>query len=152
MAVHHVRALKLVREAVDSEYDSRLGTDGNQEPASELREGAADDAALLISLASPPGGKFTQNRYSLTCRERTCPGSDPGFSLDHGLPGIGRGYGGSSPSESCPSVVVDHAAFHPACDHDDLPGDMAREDVGGEDDDLGGDVLRLRDLAESHRP
>ena len=32
----------------DSEDDSRLGTDGNQ-PGQELREGAADDAALLIS-------------------------------------------------------------------------------------------------------
>ncbi|MET0561429.1 MAG: hypothetical protein ABW012_07470, partial [Gaiellaceae bacterium] len=31
----------------DSDSDSRLGTDGNQ-PRLELREGAADDAALLI--------------------------------------------------------------------------------------------------------
>jgi hypothetical protein len=40
--------LKLFPVAADSEDDSRLGTDGNQEPASELREGAADDAALLM--------------------------------------------------------------------------------------------------------
>jgi hypothetical protein len=32
----------------DSGNDSRLGTDGNQ-PRLELREGAADDAALLIA-------------------------------------------------------------------------------------------------------
>ena len=42
-------ALKGLLLNADSEIDSRLGTDGNQ-PGLELREGAADDAALLIPL------------------------------------------------------------------------------------------------------
>ena len=40
-------ALKAPGAVADSDSDSRLGTDGNQ-PGLELREGAADDAALLI--------------------------------------------------------------------------------------------------------
>jgi hypothetical protein len=40
-------ALKASTARADSEVDSRLGTDGNQ-PGLEHREGAADDAALLI--------------------------------------------------------------------------------------------------------
>ena len=45
--------LKAVRGHADSESDSRLGTDGNQ-PWLELREGAADDAALLIRPRASP--------------------------------------------------------------------------------------------------
>jgi hypothetical protein len=41
-------ALKAQTAGADSEIDSRLGTDGNQ-PGLERREGAADDAALLIA-------------------------------------------------------------------------------------------------------
>ena len=46
-------ALKTSAADADSECDSRLGTDGNQ-PCLELREGAADDAALLISPVRGP--------------------------------------------------------------------------------------------------
>ena len=42
------RGLKALGGRADSDSDSRLGTDGNQ-PGLELREGAADDAALLIA-------------------------------------------------------------------------------------------------------
>jgi hypothetical protein len=44
-----VAATRLKRSVAraDSDNDSRLGTDGNQ-PCLELREGAADDAALLF--------------------------------------------------------------------------------------------------------
>jgi hypothetical protein len=42
-----VSPLKPVSVVADSEEDSRLGTDGNQ-PGLERREGAADDAALLM--------------------------------------------------------------------------------------------------------
>ena len=40
--------LKARLAPADSDSDSRLGTDGNQ-PGLERREGAADDAALLIA-------------------------------------------------------------------------------------------------------
>ncbi len=48
-------------------------------------------------------------------------------------------------------VVVDDSAFHPARHRDDLPTDVAGENVGGEHDDLGSDILGLADLAQSHR-
>jgi hypothetical protein len=44
-------------------------------------------------------------------------------------------------------LFVDDAAFHAAGDDDHLAGDMARELVGREDDDLACNVLRLGDLA-----
>jgi hypothetical protein len=47
---------------------------------------------------------------------------------------------------------VDDASFHATCDGYDLAGDVARESIRREDDDLCRDVLWLRDLAQSHRP
>ena len=44
------------------------------------------------------------------------------------------------------------AALHPAGDGDELAGDMSRQALGREDDDLRGDVLRGRDLAKRHCP
>ena len=43
------------------------------------------------------------------------------------------------------------APLHPAGDGDELACDVAGEALGGEHDDLRGDVLGLRDLAERHR-
>jgi hypothetical protein len=50
-----------------------------------------------------------------------------------------------------PLVVVHHSALHAAGHHDYLAGDMTRNLVGCEGDDLPCDVLRLSDLAERHR-
>jgi len=47
--------------------------------------------------------------------------------------------------------LVDDAALHSARDRHDLTGDVPRELVRGEDDDLAGDVVRLSDLAQRHR-
>ena len=55
-------------------------------------------------------------------------------------------------SMPAPSGVVDDAAFHAAGDGDHLAGDMAGQDRRRQDDDLVGDVLGLRDLAQGHRP
>ena len=47
---------------------------------------------------------------------------------------------------------MDDSAFHAAGDRDHLAGDVARELVRGQDDDLARDVIRLRHLAQGHRP
>jgi hypothetical protein len=62
-----LESLKLAFTGADSETDSRLGTDGNQEPAAELREGAADDAALLTFLAC---GQIGAELTHLLCQAR----------------------------------------------------------------------------------
>ncbi len=106
-------ALKWVRGAADSEDDSQLGTDGNHEPAAERREGAADDAALLI----PAVDRLGRTWHTFTRRNRTCPGSDPGFSpsptsLDFGgIDGRLVRFGQVRRTFSCTR------SFLPACDH-----------------------------------
>jgi hypothetical protein len=49
--------LKPVGDRADSEGDSRLGTDGNHNQARD-REGAADDAALLMRKTGVRSGGF----------------------------------------------------------------------------------------------
>src|SRR5439155_7202174 len=69
----------------------------------------------------------------------------------------GRRRAGPSPflgSGAAPqrSGLVERPTLHSSGDGDELPGDVTREDVRGEDHDLDGDVLWLRDLAQGHRP
>ena len=45
---------------------------------------------------------------------------------------------------------MNRSAFHASRHDDQLARDVAGERVGGEDDDLCGDVLRAGDLAECH--
>lgn len=49
-------------------------------------------------------------------------------------------------------IVMDDATLHAAGDRDHLAGDMTGEHVGGENDDLGGHIVGLSDLAQGHRP
>ena len=49
------------------------------------------------------------------------------------------------------SVGMDRSAFHASGHDDKLPRDVARERLGGEDDDLRGNVVRAGDLAKRHR-
>ena len=70
----------------------------------------------------------------------------------HAAVGDDRRPGGETFEEAAHGVGVDGAAFHPAGDGDELAGDVARELVGGEDDDRARDVLGDGDLAQRHRP
>src|SRR5919109_4554806 len=58
---------------------------------------------------------------------------------------------GSTSSQWAMKSVVEDTAFHPACDRNDLAGDVPGDLVGGERDDLARDVLGSRHLAERHR-
>ena len=73
LPVARFQGLKASWPTADSESDSRLGTDGNQ-PGLERREGAADDAALLIA------GKGTE-RGSRQAPAHPSPASSSGEEL-----------------------------------------------------------------------
>ncbi len=72
------------------------------------------------------------------------PDSRPGTDGNHSC---GFGDTGRPARTRPPPSVVNDAALHPAGNRDDLAGDVARELVRGEDDDLARHVLGLRDPA-----
>ena len=106
-----------------------------------------------VSLLGPSSGKSLVPMPVLT----PGPGTDGNHSC--GLPECAAADEDSAatfslrePADDPRLLVVDDPAFHASSDRDDLAGHVARQLFRGEDDDLTGDVVRLRDLAEGHRP
>src|SRR5262245_39518190 len=95
--------------------------------------------------SAPPRGDHSLGR--LVCRAAL----RPGVLLLAGRIAMGRTahlsfWPGLPKGPGDALLVVNHAAFHPAGDRDDLTGDVTRQAIRREHDDLGRDVLGLRDF------
>jgi hypothetical protein len=110
----------------------RIGTLGRYEAA--LEQSSAPPAARCLF------------RCGVKAKHR---GADESSRLlcGWGLTAIGPPHEPGGRDRAALFSFVDHSAFHATGDRDDLARDVARDLVGGEDDDLARYVVGLRNLA-----
>jgi hypothetical protein len=121
------------------------GTDGNHSCGLRSIEAADEDSAASSSL-------LERSRLRSEIERQTAAPAEPARPLcRRRRVGAGEAADEDSAASSL-SGVVDDPSFHAAGDRDHLAGDMAGQDRRRQDDDLVGDVLGLRDLAQGHRP